>query len=258
MMECKRWEERHGEPFGREVRFSYVRDPLERFISGYSEIEYRKKLHMRRVRGGNLNLGNGKTQSGGRNGIQDYSVVDQVGGANYTELMSSPVYQKLTKMSTFPTYIAYRDGTATRAYAFLQDYAVGRFLDPTDRLREEYHCFLQYAFIYPYNLSYIGKTNHIFRDINRMNVIKIKAEDVKDTHFGSNRDSHNTDREVMTKLLQEQPGIQCALVRMLLLDYICFGFPIPSQCLREDPNFRDIVRTLTCPHNLLVKEEYRF
>ena len=79
------------------------------------------------------------------------------------------------------------------------------------------------------HLDLSGDCDQLNRDIDRMRIISHPANEIEDTHVASNAQSQNNERTAMSTLLKDSPGVKCALVRMLLLDYICFGFPLPLE-----------------------------
>ena len=59
------------------------------------------------------------------------------------------------------------------------------------------------------------------------------------SHPATMEGSSLADRNAIKRVLMTSDAAKCALVRVLLPDYVCFGYPIPEPCddlLQENPS----------------------
>ena len=183
-------------------RVTFVRDPIDHFISGYSEIQYRmgsrKKKRHNSSRPENLTISGDTVQ-----------FVKRAEDLKYLHRFEP-------------------SSTERRALAFVHDFIAGR-LHHTNNLVDR-HCFPQIGFIAPsaFPLDFIGNLSNASGDASYEHIPVRTSKDKSHKHTSA--ESGQQDRLALERLLDHEPTVKCALVRVLLPDYLCLGYALPKSC----------------------------
>ena len=98
------------------------------------------------------------------------------------------------------------------------------------RSRETKHVYLQLYFLRgALPLDFLGNLSTSDADSKRFGLPVIQGRHDK-SHESTKADSGNAHRTAVVTLLDINPTVKCALVRALIADYVCFGWPAPSPC----------------------------
>ena len=206
-----------GSKAERHMYITFVREPMSRLVSGYSEIEWRT-----------------------RETFQNYAAK----------------YKACADCYTFMHQPEPRDGSSKRAAAFLHDLLHGCLKSPCCPETErdgDLHVSSQVSFLTSFlrdelnagsKFALVGRLEHMSEDWAKIGktipgwpaLDKSLKPPYSDKHLQSNAASGNIWRLGMEKLLAAPaPGsdpspYRLAACRIYLPDYSCFGYPLPSDC----------------------------
>ena len=192
------------------LSFTFVREPLDHFVSAYSEVAFRSGSHPRKGLA---------ARATDKQALLDVNSV-------LAKVMWLPL--PMNESSLKLSHRLEMSGSHRRAVMFVKDMAAGRLHHEGNTVHR--HVFPQVGFINhkAFPLNFLGNLSDSVHDSLFKNIPEFETRDI--SHTRTDARSGSADRAAMLRVLGVSPRLRCAVVRMLLPDYLCFGYPIPEPC----------------------------